>query len=270
MAVPAPTVRGAMTRSTSGTGVASGSHTPATGDFLIAVAYVHTSGGTNFTDTATCAGNGQTWTKRGAALSADGKQYLATFTAGPVASPSAGATTVTVNTAVTEAWVTVVGYAASGTTLEQTTPYVASAAAAQAASTAPAVSVGAPADPSNGRFVFWGHKTAEVTTPRSGWTELGDSQTSPGSGASIALEGQHTGVGGGGDNSVSASWTSNVVSIYAIVEVKNGKVTTAVNTNAYDDTSDTTVTTPNAESDWHQAGTYLYNERPVDRYGSWG
>jgi hypothetical protein len=268
MSILAPTVRGAMTRSTSGTGVASGSHTPATGDFLIAAAYVHTSGGTNFTDTATCAGNGQTWTKRAAALSADGKQYLAVFTAGPVASPSAGTTTVTVNTAVTEAWVTVVGFAALASTLEQTTPYVAAAGAAQAASTAPAVSIGAPADPSNARFVFWGHKTAEVTTPRSGWTELGDSQTSPGSGASIALEGQYQAQSS--DNSTSASWTSNVVSIYALVEVKNGKVMTAVNTNAYDDTSDTTVTTPNAESDWHQAGTYLYNERPVDRYGAWG
>jgi hypothetical protein len=269
MSILAPTVRGAWTRTTSGTTPASGSHTPATNDFLICVVYA-THATNVFTDTGTCAGNGQTWTKRVGILSADTHEYFAIFTAGPVAAGSAGATTVTINVATTEAWVGVHGYAAVASTLDTTTPYVASGGATFAASTGPSASIGAPADPSNARHVFWAHRKGEVTTPRAGWTELTDTQTSPGSGVNAAVEGQHQGGGGGGDNSVSASWATSVVGMYGYIETANGKVLTAAETNAYDDTSDSTATAGNAESGWNLATTYLYNERPVDRYGVWG
>jgi hypothetical protein len=259
-----------MTRTTSGTTPASGSHTPATNDFLICVVYA--SHATNVYNAAawTCAGNGQTWTLRVSVNSADTHEGFAIFTAGPVASGTATATTVTIDAATTEAWVVVHGYAAAASTLDTTTPYVASGGATFAASTAPSASIGAPADPSNARHVFWAHRKGEVTTPRAGWTELSDSQTSPGGGVNVSLEGQHQGGGGGGDNSVSASWATSVVGMYGYVEVKNGKVLTAAETNTYDDTSDTTVGAGTSESGWNLATTYLYNERPVDRYGVWG
>jgi hypothetical protein len=254
MALQAPTLASAMTRLTTGTGLASASYTPATNDFLVAVAYVHTSGATLFTDTATCAGNGQTWTKRRGTLSADGKQYLCMFTAGPVASPSAGATTITVNTSVTEAFVAVYKFAAAAPTgPDTTTPYVTSGGGANASGASFSASgITALSDQTNGRLMVVGHKAAEVTTPRTGWTELGDSQTSPATGTAIALEGQY--LLGSDESTVSASWASSVVSIYGYIEVKNLKALSVGGAvNSYDDNTDTSVTAGNATSGWNAA-----------------
>jgi hypothetical protein len=262
-----------MTRLTTGTGLASASYTPVANDFLVAVAYVHTSGATLFTDTATCAGNGQTWTKRRGSLSADGKQYLCIFTAGPVASPSTGATTITVNTSVTEAFVAVYKFAALNTTLDTTAPYVTSGGGVNAAAASfSAAGITALSDPSNGRLLIVGHKTAEVTSPGTGWTELGDSQASPATGTAIELEGQY--LLGAGDSTVSASWATSSVSIYGWVEIKNGKAVPSNGAvNSYDDNVDTSVTAGNATSGWNAADGYAMTQWNViaqDTTGSQG
>jgi hypothetical protein len=267
--LPAPTVTGALTRTTSGTAPASGSHTPATNDFLVCVVYA--SHATNvFTNTATCAGNGQTWTKRVGVVSADTHELFTIFTAGPVASGSAGATTVTLNVATTEAWVGVWNFAAGVTnTLETTTPYVTSGGAAFAAGTSASQAATALSNVSNSRIMFAAHRKGEVTTPRTGWTEIGDSQTSPGSGVNVALEGQF--LHASDEQTISASWATSVVGMLGYVEVKNAlALSKNGSTEAYDDTDDTTPTPPNAQSGWTWAGGYLYNQNPADRYGHWG
>lgn len=263
MGLPSPTLASAITRLTTGTALASASHTPTTGDTLIAVAYAHTAGGTNFTDTATCAGNGQTWTKRGAALSADGKQYLSTFTAGPVAAPTTTATTITVNTSVTEALVCVYRFAkTTSNTVEPTAPYVNSAAAAAAAATSHTVTLTPLADATNGVVVVFGHLADELTTPRASWTELGDANSAPNTNTIITLEGQY--LVPATEQTVSASWATSSVSIYAYVEVKNGKVWSPGGAGqASGDLTDTSVLAGNADSGWNAGGPRTFTPVPT-------
>lgn len=271
MGIPGPQLNGsAMTRLTAATAIASASHTPTTGDFLIAYAYVHTAGATAFTNTATCAGNGQTWTKRVGVLSADAKQMLMMFTAGPVASPSAGATTITINTAASEAHIAVARFAKDArNSLEQTTPFVTAGGAANAAGTSFSVSgITALSDKSNGRFMCVGHLKNEVTAPNANFTELGDSQTAPATGTLSALEGQY--LIASDQTTLSATWVTNVVSIYGYVEIKNGKALGTVETDAYDDTDDTTPQSGSAQSEWNEVDSYQYRQAPYDPYGSWG
>lgn len=274
MSIKNPTLASAITRVVTTTAIASASHTPGTGDFLVAVAYVHTAGATLFTDTATCAGNTQTWTKRQGQLSADGKQYLVAFTAGPVSGGTAGATTITVNTNVTEGQIMVWNTARAGAspgTVDATTPYVTSQKGVFTAGTTQSKAITAPSDPSNGLFVFWAHLKNEVTTPGANYTELGDSGTAPATATASALEGQY--VIASAVETTSASWVTSSVSAVIIIEVKNGKALAADGVGTAsdrDDLADTSVTPGNANSGINVAGEFIYNQFPADRYGHWG
>ena len=211
MGIAAPTALTTGTAAATAT-PATASVSPAANSFVIVTMYAHTAGGTNFTDTATCAGHASTtWTKRGASLSADGKQYLVQFTA-QQASYTASAITVTLNTAATEVRWTVTQYAVTSSTLS-TSAYVTSGAGTLAAGTSQTFSPTAATDTDNAQFAAWGHKAAEATTVGSGWTELSDL-----TGTAIGLETQYAPAGVQG----AASWTTSAVSIYAWVELSNG------------------------------------------------
>jgi hypothetical protein len=124
-------------------------------------------------------------------------------------------------------------------------------------------------DPSNARFVAVAHRKGEVTNPATGYTEIGDSQTSPGSGVNVSLEGQA--ILASDVETIGGNWATSVVGMIGYIEVKNGKALSKNGaTNSYDDSTDTTPQAGAATSGWDEAGTYLYNQTPADRYGHWG